>query len=150
MLVLPLGITFTAILQSAAAYTRSQKILGVLLSILIVAMDCVFYFAKNTYITYNCDGGLLLTFASMAILSIIYAIRSEDRATMSGNIFLAVFMLAGFLGIALGPPHVHSHFGIQPEGTGRTERPLPGLHRLLRKWRRRQGCSVQGKAERRI
>ncbi|MCQ2100065.1 MAG: hypothetical protein MJZ10_07140 [Fibrobacter sp.] len=99
-LVLPLGITFTAILQSAAAYTRSQKILGVLLSILIVAMDCVFYFAKNTYITYNCDGGLLLTFASMVILSIIYAIRSEDRATMSGNIFLAVFMLAGFLGIA--------------------------------------------------
>lgn len=100
MLVLPLGITFTAILQSAAAYTRSQKILGILLSILIVGMDCVFYFARNSYITYNCDGGLLLTFASMVILSIIYAIRGEDRATKTGNIFLAAFMFAGFLGIA--------------------------------------------------
>ncbi|MCQ2109399.1 MAG: hypothetical protein MJZ05_11635 [Fibrobacter sp.] len=100
MMVLPLGITFTAILQSAAAYTRTQKLIGVLLSIVIVAMDCVFYFAKNTYITYNCDGGLLLTFASLFFLGIIYAIRSEDRATKTGNIFLSVFMLAGFLGIA--------------------------------------------------
>lgn len=100
MLVLPLGVTFTAILQAAAAYTRAQKLLGVLLSILIVAMDCVFYFAKNTFVTYNCDGGLLLTFASLLVLFVIYAIRSEDRATKTGNIFLAAFMFAGFLGIA--------------------------------------------------
>jgi len=98
--VLPLGIAFTAILQSAAAYTRTQKILGVLMSILIVAMDCVFYFAQNSYVTYNCDGGLLLTFASMIFLAIIFAIRSEDRATKTGNIFLAFFMFAGFMGIA--------------------------------------------------
>lgn len=100
MMVLPLGITFTAILQSAAAYTRTQKLIGILLSMIIVAMDCVFYFAKNTYITYNCDGGLLLTFASMFFFGIIYAVRSEDRATKVGNIFLSVFMLAGFIGIA--------------------------------------------------
>lgn len=100
MFVLPLGITFTAILQSAAAYTRSQKILGVLLSFLIVAMDCVFYFAKNSFVTYNCDGGLLLAFASMIFLAVIFAIRSEDRATKTGNFFLAAFMFAGFLGIA--------------------------------------------------
>ena len=65
MMVLPLGIAFTAILQSAAAYTRKQKVIGALLSLVIVAMDCVFYFAKNTYISYNVDGGLLLSFASM-------------------------------------------------------------------------------------
>lgn len=100
MLVLPLGITFTAILQSAAAYTRTQKILGILMSLIIVVMDCIFYFAKNSYIMYNCDGGLLLTFSSLIFLGIILAIRSEDRATRVGNIFLSVFMFAGFLGIA--------------------------------------------------
>lgn len=100
MLVLPLGITFTAILQSAAAESRFQKILGTLFSFLIVGMDCVFYFAKNTFITYNCDGGLLLTFSSLVFLGIIYAIRSDDRATKIGNFILAAFMFAGFLGIA--------------------------------------------------
>lgn len=100
MLVLPLGITFTAILQSAAAYTRTQKIVGAILSLMIVAMDCLFYFAKNSYITYNYDGALLVSFASMFFLGIIFAIRSEDLATKVGNIFLMVFMLAGFLGIA--------------------------------------------------
>lgn len=100
MLVLPLGVAFTAILQSAAAYSRNQKILGVFLSFIIVAMDCVFYFARNKFVTYNCDGGLLLTFASLLFLFIIYAIRSEDRATRTGNIFLATFMFVGFMGIA--------------------------------------------------
>ncbi len=100
MMVLPLGIAFTAILQSAAAYTRKQKVIGALLSLVIVAMDCVFYFAKNTYISYNVDGGLLLSFASMFFLSIIFAVRSEDLATKVGNIFLTVFMLAGFVGTA--------------------------------------------------
>lgn len=99
-MVLPLGITFTAILQSVAAYTTKQKVTGVLLSLIIVAMDCVFYFAKNSYISYNVDGGLLLSFASMFILAIIFAIRSEDLATKVGNIFLMVFMLAGFVGTA--------------------------------------------------
>lgn len=100
MLVLPLGITFTAILQSAAAYTRTQKFIGALLSLVIVAMDCVFYFAKNSYIAYTFDGSLLLSFASLSILGIIFAIRSEDQATKVGNIFLSVFMFAGFVGLA--------------------------------------------------
>ncbi len=100
MMVLPLGITFTAILQSAAAETRYQKLIGAILSLLIVVMDCVFYFAKNTFITYNCDGGLLLAFASLFILCIIYTVKSDELATKVGNIFLTAFMLAGFIGIA--------------------------------------------------
>lgn len=100
MMVLPLGITFTAILQSAAAYTRTQKLLCAIFSILIVAADCVFYFARNSYITYNCDGGLLLTFISIFFLGIIYAIRSEEIYTRVGNFLLSAFMFAGFVGIA--------------------------------------------------
>lgn len=100
MMVLPLGITFTAILMSVSADTRTQKMLGVFLSILIVAMDCIFYFAKNSFITYNCDGGLLLSFASLFFFAIISFIRFEDRAAKAGNIFLAFFMLSAFMGIA--------------------------------------------------
>ena len=88
MMVLPLGITFTAILMSAAAETRTQKMAGVFLSFLIV------------FIAYNCDGGLLLTFASLFFFAIICTVRSEDTATKVGNIFLAFFMLSGFMGIA--------------------------------------------------
>ena len=100
MMVLPLGITFTAILMSVSADTRTQKILGVFLSILIVVMDCIFYFAKNSFITYNCDGGLLLSFASLFFFAIISFIRFDDRAAKAGNIFLAIFMLSAFMGIA--------------------------------------------------
>ena len=100
MMVLPLGITFTAILMSAAAYTRTQKMAGAFLSLLIVAMDCIFYFARNSFIAYNCDGGLLLSFASLFFFAIICTIRSEDIASKAGNIFLAFFMLSGFMGIA--------------------------------------------------
>jgi hypothetical protein len=100
MMVLPLGITFTAILMSVSADTRTQKMLGVFLSLLIVAMDCIFYFAKNSFITYNCDGGLLLSFASLFFFAIISFIRFEDRAAKAGNIFLAFFMLSAFMGIA--------------------------------------------------
>lgn len=100
MMVLPLGITFTTILMSAAAETRSQKILGAFLSFLIVVMDCIFFFAKNSFIAYNCDGGLLLTFSSLFFFSILCIIRSDDRATKAGYIFFAFFMLSGFMGIA--------------------------------------------------
>ena len=100
MMVLPLGITFTAILMSVSADTRTQKMMGVFLSFLIVVMDCIFYFAKNSFITYNCDGGLLLSFASLFFFAIISFIRFEDRAAKAGNIFLAFFMLSAFMGIA--------------------------------------------------
>jgi hypothetical protein len=100
MMVLPLGITFTAILMSASAYTRTQKMMGAFLSFLIVVMDCIFFFAKNSFVTYNCDGGLLLSFASLFFFAIIGFIRSDDRAAKAGNIFLAFFMLSGFMGIA--------------------------------------------------
>ncbi len=100
MMVLPLGITFTAILMSVSADTRTQKIAGVFLSFLIVAMDCIFYFAKNSFITYNCDGGLLLSFASLFFFAIISFIRFDDRAAKAGNVFLAFFMLSAFMGIA--------------------------------------------------
>lgn len=100
MMVLPLGITFTAILMTAAAETRTQKMAGAFLSFLIVVMDCIFYFAKNLFIAYNCDGGLLLSFASLFFFAIIGMVRSDDLASKFGNGFFAFFMLSAFMGIA--------------------------------------------------
>lgn len=100
MMVLPLGITFTAILMAVSAETRTQKMMGVFLSFLIVVMDCIFFFAKNSFIAYNCDGGLLLSFASLFFFAIISFIRFDDRAAKAGNVFLAFFMLSAFMGIA--------------------------------------------------
>ena len=100
MMVLPLGITFTAILMAVSAETRTKIMMGVFLSFLIVVMDCIFFFAKNSFIAYNCDGGLLLSFASLFFFAIIGFIRFDDRAAKVGNIFLAFFMLSGFMGIA--------------------------------------------------
>jgi len=100
MFVLPLGITFVTILMSASAETRNQKLLGTLLSLLLVAIDCIFYFMKNTIVTYNTDGGVLLAFASMFLFGILYVIRSEDSAAKAGNAIFAALMLVGFIGIA--------------------------------------------------
>jgi hypothetical protein len=100
MFVLPLGITFVTILMSASAPTRNQKLLGTLLSLLLVAIDSIFYFMKNTIVTYNTDGGVLLAFASMFLFGILYVIRSEDSAAKAGNAIFAALMLVGFLGIA--------------------------------------------------
>ncbi len=100
MMVLPLGITFTAILMAVSAETRTKIMMGVFLSFLIVVMDCIFFFAKNSFIAYNCDGGLLLSFASLFFFAIIGFIRFDDRAAKVGNIFLAFFMLSAFMGIA--------------------------------------------------
>ena len=100
MMVLPLGITFTAILMAVSAETRTKIMMGVFLSFLIVAMDCIFFFAKNSFIAYNCDGGLLLSFASLFFFAIISFIRFDDRAARAANVFLAFFMLSAFMGIA--------------------------------------------------
>ena len=100
MMVLPLGITFTAILMSVSAETRTKIMMGVFLSFLIVVMDCIFFFAKNSFIAYNCDGGLLLSFASLFFFAIISFIRFDDRAARAANVFLAFFMLSAFMGIA--------------------------------------------------
>ena len=100
MMVLPLGITFTAILMAVSAETRTKIMMCVFLSFLIVAMDCIFFFAKNSFIAYNCDGGLLLSFASLFFFAIISFIRFDDRAARAANVFLAVFMLSAFMGIA--------------------------------------------------
>lgn len=100
MFVLPLGITFVAILQAASAYSRYQKLLGVIFSFIIVAMDCIFYFAKNSFIVYNCDGGLLLAFASLFVLGIIHAIKSDDRPAKVGHFIFSGLMFVSFWGIA--------------------------------------------------
>jgi hypothetical protein len=86
--------------MSASAETRNQKLLGTLLSLLLVAIDCIFYFMKNTIVTYNTDGGVLLAFASMFLFGILYVIRSEDSAAKAGNAIFAALMLVGFIGIA--------------------------------------------------
>lgn len=100
MYVLPLGITFTAILQAVTAYTHYHKLLSILMSVAIVAMDCVFYFAKNSFIMYNCDGGLLLTFSSLFVLAFIHALKCDDLPSKIGHYFFAFFMFVGFLGMA--------------------------------------------------
>ena len=100
MFVLPLGVTFITILQSAAAERNTHKIAGAILSLFIIIMDCLFYFAKNSFISYNADGGLLLAFASLTLFGILYVIRSEDMPAKVANILFTVFMIAAFVGIA--------------------------------------------------
>lgn len=100
MYVLPLGITFVAILQAASAETRYLKLLGVIFSFVIVALDCVFYFAQNSFIVYNCDGGLLLAFASLCFLGFIHAVKSDDRAAKVGHFIFSALMFVSFWGIA--------------------------------------------------
>lgn len=100
MFVLPLGITFVTILQSAAAEYRYQKITGAMFSLIVVAMDCLFYFTKNSFIAYNTDGGMLLAFASMFFLALLYMTLSELRPAKVANGILAALMLAAFIGIA--------------------------------------------------
>ena len=53
MYVLPLGVTFITILQTAASEYRSQKLAGAFLSLIVVVLDCLFYFSKNSLIAYN-------------------------------------------------------------------------------------------------
>ena len=100
MFVLPLGITFITILQSAAAERNTHKIAGAILSFFIIVMDCLFYFAKNSFISYNADGGLLLAFASLALFGALYVIRSEDMPAKIANGMFTAFMIAAFIGIA--------------------------------------------------
>lgn len=100
MNVLPLGITFITILQTAAAPERMHKIIGAGLSLVVVIMDCLFYFTKNSFISYNADGGLLLAFASLLFFGILNTVRSEDVPAKVANILFCVFMFSAFVGIA--------------------------------------------------
>ena len=100
MYVLPLGVTFITILQSAAAATRGQKMVGALLSFIIVILDCLFYFTKNSFIAYNTDGGLLLAFGSLFFFAIFYVIKSEETPEKVANGIFAALMLASIVGIS--------------------------------------------------
>ena len=100
MFVLPLGITFITILQAAASEYRSQKMAGAFLSLIIVVLDCLFYFAKNSFIAYNNDGGLLLSFASLFFFAILYVVKSDETPVKVANILFAVLMLSGIVGIS--------------------------------------------------
>ena len=100
MFVLPLGITFITILQAAASEYRSQKMAGAFLSLIIVVLDCLFYFAKNSFIAYNNDGGLLLSFASLFFFAILYVAKSDETPVKVANILFAVLMLSGIVGIS--------------------------------------------------
>ena len=100
MYVLPLGVTFITILQSAAAETRGQKMVGALLSFIIVILDCLFYFAKNSFIAYNTDGGLLLAFGSLFFFAILYIVKSEETPEKVANGIFAALMLASIVGIS--------------------------------------------------
>jgi hypothetical protein len=100
MYVLPLGVTFITILQSAAAETRGQKMVGALLSFIVVILDCLFYFAKNSFIAYNNDGGLLLAFGSLFFFAILYIVKSEETPEKVANGIFAALMLASIVGIS--------------------------------------------------
>jgi hypothetical protein len=100
MFVLPLGITFITILQAAASEYRSQKMAGAFLSLIIVVLDCLFYFTKNSFIAYNNDGGLLLSFASLFFFAILYVVKSDETPVKVANILFAVLMLSGIVGIS--------------------------------------------------
>lgn len=100
MYVLPLGITFVTILLTASAPERTHKLIGAVLSLICVAMDCLFYFAKNAFVTYNADGGLLLAFASLIIFGILNAVRGDDLPAKVGHLLFSAFMMAAFIGIA--------------------------------------------------
>lgn len=100
MFVLPLGITFITILQSAASERNTHKLVGAILSLFIVVMDCLFYFAKNSFISYNADGGLLLAFASLALMGVLYTLNSEELPPKIANGIFTALMLAAFIGIA--------------------------------------------------
>ena len=100
MFVLPLGVTFITILQTAASEYRSQKLAGAFLSLIIVVLDCLFYFSKNSFIAYNNDGGLLLAFGSLFFFAILYVIKSDETPAKVANIIFAVLMLAGIVGIS--------------------------------------------------
>lgn len=100
MFVLPLGITFITILQAAASERNTHKLVGAILSFFIVVMDCLFYFAKNSFISYNADGGLLLAFASLALMGVLYTLNSEELPPKIANGIFTALMLAAFIGIA--------------------------------------------------
>ena len=100
MFVLPLGITFITILQAAASERNTHKLVGAILSLFIVVMDCLFYFAKNSFISYNADGGLLLAFASLALMGVLYTLNSEELPPKIANGIFTALMLAAFIGIA--------------------------------------------------
>lgn len=100
MYVLPLGVTFITILQAAASEYRSQKLAGAFLSLIIIVLDCLFYFAKNSFIAYNNDGGLLLAFGSLFFFAILYVVKSDETPVKVANILFAVLMLAGIVGIS--------------------------------------------------
>ena len=100
MFVLPLGITFITILQAVASERTTHKLIGAILSFFIVVMDCLFYFPKNSFISYNADGGLLLAFASLALLGVLYALNSEELPSKIANGIFTALMLAAFIGIA--------------------------------------------------
>jgi len=100
MYVLPLGVTFITILQSAAAETRGQKMVGALLSLIVVILDCLFYFAKNSFIAYNNDGGLLLAFGSLFFFAILYIVKSEETPEKVANGLFAALMLTSIVGIS--------------------------------------------------
>jgi hypothetical protein len=100
MFVLPLGITFITILTAAASEQNMHKLIGAVLSLFIVVMDCLFYFTKNSFISYNADGGLLLAFSSLFFFGILNTVRSELTPIKVANILFSLFMLAAFIGIA--------------------------------------------------
>lgn len=100
MFVLPLGITFLTILQTATTRERTHCIVGAISSFICVVLDSLFYFVRDTFISYNADGGLLLSFASLTLFGLLHIVQSEDWTTRISHILFCFFTFVGFLGIS--------------------------------------------------
>lgn len=100
-LVLPLGITFILILQSAASKGRKAKLIGAILSTLAVVMDCLFYFVKNVFVTYDTAGGVFMAFATLFLYGLLYVVRGEEWwPEKTAHLIFSICMLSGCVGIA--------------------------------------------------
>lgn len=99
--VLPLGLTFILILQSAASKERKAKLIGAILSTLAVVMDSLFYFVKNVFVTYDTAGGVFMAFATLFLFGLLYVVRSEEWwPEKTAHIIFSICMLSGCVGIA--------------------------------------------------
>lgn len=97
---LPLGISFVTLFTMAATSERNTKIVGVIISILTIVVDCLFYFVKNTVIAQNVEGGLLLSFFLLFLFSLLCLVHSEEWSTRISFLLISMCMLTGLVGTA--------------------------------------------------
>ena len=97
---LPLGISFVMIFTMAANSERHTKIVGVILTTLTIIVDCLFFFVKNTVITQDVEGGIMLSFFLLFLFGLLFLVKSEEWSTRISFLFFVLCMLIGLIGAA--------------------------------------------------